>query len=401
MRVLLACSSYPPVLGGLQTVVHTLAQHLSRHGHAVRVVTHRYPRALPAREVMDGVLVQRWPFLTPNMAHLRGRRLDLFLASLVCFPYTLSRLVGLMHAFRPDVVNVHFPEHQIPFVLWLRRRFPFRLVVSLHGDEVERWFAGRPCAGLHRLRAILREADAVTACSRYLLEKAIQLEPTVAQKGHAIHNGIDPERFQDKIPYSHSRPYILAYGRLTYKKGFDMLLAAWAQVAAEYPDVDLILAGEGEERAALAQQARQLGLEGRVHFYGRARPEEVVRLLNGCRFVVVPSRLEPFGIVAVEALAAGAPLLATRVGGLPEIVGDEGDDGQWTMDDGAETMVHRPRTMLVEPTVESIAEGMRRMWHQQGKRVAPSLQEDVWRRYAWEQVAGQFERVMRGDSCEV
>src|SRR5262249_6683038 len=120
--------------------------------------------------------------------------------------------------------------------------------------------------------------------------------------------------------YPHRRSYILAFGRLIYKKGFDLLLTAFAQIAPRYQEVDLILAGEGEERDALRAQAQQSGLEGRVHFFGRATPEEVVRLLNGCLFVAVPSRIEPFGIVALEALAAGKRVLATRVGGLGELL---------------------------------------------------------------------------------
>ena len=348
MHLLLMASSYPPVLGGLQTVTHTLARHLIAQGHAVQVVTNRYPRALPRREELDGVPVERLLFLWPELGYLRRRRFDLFLASWFYGPATLLRLATTMHFFRPDVVNVHFPDGQIPYVLWLRRRFPFHLVVSLHGDEVLRWTDdGRPTTsdqrGLRRLRAILQMADGVTACSGWLLGKAVELEPSVAVKGRVIHNGVDLERFQDRTPYRYHRPFILVYGRLTRKKGFDMLLEAFAQAQTLAPDVDLILAGSGEEEMALRRQAQRLGLADRVHFFGRATSEQVVHLLNGCRFLVVPSREEPFGIVALEALAAGKPVLATRVGGLPEILEPVAGGG----------------AVLVEPTVAGLAEGLR------------------------------------------
>jgi len=284
--------------------------------------------------------------------------------------------------FQPEVVNIHFPDAQIPFVLWLRRRFCFRLVVSLHGDDVERWSGkeeasdnGRwSMAGLQQLRAILQMADTVTACSGYLLNQAICLEPGVASKGRVIHNGIDPARFVDKTGYAHPRPYLFAWGRLTHKKGFDMLLEAFAQIAPQYPELDLLLAGSGDEEARLKAQMARLGLKKRVWFLGRVSADEVGRLLNGCRVAVVPSRQEPFGIVALEAMAAGAPLLATRVGGLPEFV--NGTDS-W----------------LVSPTVEGLVVGLRHMLDYQPHQLQ-TVQDRVLRQYDWSRVAGRYEAVL-------
>src|SRR5438132_12990022 len=101
MRVLLLPQSYPPVLGGLQTVAQMLAQHLSHQGHSVRVVTNRYPRSLRNHEMSDGVPVSRWLLLTPTFGHLRRGRPELFLASLYYYPSTLFRLTLLMQTFRP------------------------------------------------------------------------------------------------------------------------------------------------------------------------------------------------------------------------------------------------------------------------------------------------------------
>jgi glycosyltransferase involved in cell wall biosynthesis len=298
-----------------------------------------------------------------------------------------------MRTFAPDVVNVHFPDGQIPFVLRLRRRFKFRLVVSLHGHDVQRFTEAQDGKGTKRmpdssgLRAVLREADAVTACSCYLLEKAARLEPSVAAKGTAIYNGVDLDRFRDRTLHFHPRPYILALGRLTYNKGFDLLLGAFAQVGTHFGQVDLILAGEGEDRAALEASARKLGVEGRVYFFGKAAPAEVIRLLNGCLFTVVPSRAETFGIVVLEALAAGKPVLATRVGGLPETVS-----------------LHRgmadASAVLVEPNVEELTRGLREMLK---REMPPRCREEEragaeeWlRELSWEKVAQRYEKVLAG-----
>jgi glycosyltransferase involved in cell wall biosynthesis len=396
MRVLLLPSSYPPVLGGLQTVAHMLAQHLGQRGHGVRVVTNRYPRSLPDHELRDGVPVSRWHFLRPNSGYLRSGRPELFLASLYYQPSTYFRLSRLMQTFLPDVMNVHFPDAQIPFVLGLRRRFGFRLVVSLHGHEIER-FTGPDDSGPRRamhdpdcgMKKLLREADAVTACSRHLLENAIRLEPSVWAKGRAIYNGIDPDRFQDKVPYSHGRPYILGFGRLTRKKGFDLLLEAFARLGAQCRGVDLILAGEGEERGALIAQAQHLGVERTVRFFGRATSGEVVRLLNGSLFLVVPSRMEPFGIVALEGLAAGKPVLATNVGGLREMLTE--------VRRSSGSRKREVPTMLVDPTVEGLLQGMREwlstepLQNQQSPSNAAVLKD-----YSWANVAQTYERVLTG-----
>lgn len=405
MRILLLPNSYAPVLGGLQTVTHNLAQHLLKRGHQVQVVTNRYPRSLPAREMLDGVPIYRLLLLSPNINSLRRKRPDLFLASFYVYPHSSWRLRNLMRSFRPEVVNVHFPDHQIRLVLALRRGFEFRLVVSLHGHDIERArvrdsvgdVSEEPVA-IERLQLILREADAVTACSQHLLDQAILLEPSIAGKGQVIHNGVDPERFTDKSFHFHPRPYAFAFGRLTRKKGFDMLLDAFAQAEAALPETDLIIAGEGEEWNALGLQAQRLGLADRVHLRRRATPEEVVRLMNGSAFVVVPSRSEPFGIVALEAIAAGKPVLATRTGGLAEFLTEFTEDH--VESEHAENLLFgsAPVVTLVNPNVAELATGIRQMFALGDSYAGEISDYQIPDKYSWAQVARRYESVLVGNS---
>lgn len=332
MRVLLIPSSYPPVLGGLQTAVHTLARGLVEQQHQARVFTNRYPLSLGAHDTVDGVSIDRRLLLTPRLADLKQARPDLLLSSFYYFPATLLHLKGVMKSFRPEVVNVHFPDAQIPFVLALRRRNNFRLVVSLHGHDVERWFAkngdtnGATKAGSaqqkQRLQSFLKQADAITACSNDLLSKATELQPEIETKSSVIYNGVELQFFQGQARYRHPRPYIFSYGRFTFKKGFDLLLSAFAEITKRDSNVDLILAGEGEEFGGLKSLARELGIAERVKFFGRANSVQIAELLNGSLFVVVPSRQEPFGLVALEAMAAGKAVVASRAGGLKEVLKD-------------------------------------------------------------------------------
>ncbi|MFV9505984.1 MAG: glycosyltransferase family 4 protein [Oscillochloridaceae bacterium umkhey_bin13] len=372
MKILIFSASYSPVLGGLQTVVQNLAQQLLRESHQVQVVTTRYPRQLPRQEHINGVTVTRMFFMQPNMEYIRRKRPDLALASLYTYQATLRDLSQLMRRYQPEVINVHFPDQQIPFVLWLRRQFRFRLVVSLHGHEVLRWHDGSSADGPHMLRRILREANAVTACSQCLLDHATALEPAISGKGHVIYNGIDLKRFADQSRYRHPRPYILAYGRLIPKKGFALLLEAFAQIATRYPEHDLLLAGEGEQRVELEQLSSQLGLAERVHFYGRASQTELVHLLNACTLLVVPSREEPFGIVALEGMAAGKPVLATRVGGLPELLPS-------------------PPNRLVEPTIEGLVGGLHSFLNETANNtVLAQINRELAQNYSWEQVTQKY-----------
>jgi glycosyltransferase involved in cell wall biosynthesis len=191
------------------------------------------------------------------------------------------------------------------------------------------------------------------------------VERSIAAKTRVIPNGIELERFSNHSRYLHARPYVLAYGRLVHKKGFDLLIRAFAQVAPDFADTDLLIAGEGDQRAALDQLCAQSGISGRVHFCGRAGQSEIVRLLNGCRLMVIPSRQEPFGIAALEALAAGKPMLATRVGGLPEVA-------------------RGPYVTVVEPTVTGLVAGLR-------ERLGAPLAAPARRTpLAWSRVAEQY-----------
>src|SRR5512144_2765478 len=137
MRVILFPASYAPVVGGLQTVVQSLAKYLKQEQHDLRVVTNRYPVSLPASECLDGIEVDRFLFMKPETDQLRRNRPDLFLSSLYYGPDSYKRLRKIFMDFDPQVVNVHFPDRQIPFILKLRKQFAFKLVVSLHGSEVE------------------------------------------------------------------------------------------------------------------------------------------------------------------------------------------------------------------------------------------------------------------------
>lgn len=318
-RVLLVISSYLPNVGGLQSAASRLAEGLSRRGDKVQVLTQRYPRSLPSTDRVDGIDVRRLLFLTPRLRHLQSGRADLFLAGLFYLPWSLIQLLGLIARERPKIVNLHFVGAPALFLLIARWLVHFRYIVSLHGDDVE----GLPRGSWFDrwvFRATLRRADAVTACSRYLLEEARALEPSIATKARVIHNGVDLGS-QVEGP---NRTTILAVGRLMPSKGFDLLLRALSEAPLAYRMPKAILIGDGPDRASLVNLAHELRLDGNAEFRGANDHSIVMQEMAASRVIVVPSRRETFGIVALEAMAAGKPVVATCVGGLPEVL--EGAD---------------------------------------------------------------------------
>jgi glycosyltransferase involved in cell wall biosynthesis len=261
------------------------------------------------------VPVARWFFLTPRGSDVRRGRVDLFLAGLIFFPLTLIRLIWKIAREKPDVVNLHFVGAPALFVLIARWLIRFRFIVSLHGDDVD---------GLSRgtrfdrwvFRQTLRRADGVTACSGYLLNQAQTIEPTIANKARVIYNGIDLPT--GDLPRA-TMGGILAVGRLELSKGFDVLIRAMAELQKKGCRARLTLIGDGSERASLENMAIATRLAN-VEFRGQESQVLVYRAIETSRLVVIPSRRDSFGLVALETMALGKPIVATRVGGLPKVL---------------------------------------------------------------------------------
>jgi glycosyltransferase involved in cell wall biosynthesis len=316
-RVLLVVSSYLPNLGGLQEITARLAGELRHRGADVSVLTHKYPQHLPANEFVRDIPVKRFMFVLPRPQHLLQRRLDLFLAGIIFLPVTLVRLLWLLARDRPNVVNVHFIGAPAFFVILARTVRRFSLVVSLHGDDVEGLSRG---TAFDRwvFRKILQQADAVTANSHYLLAQAREHEPTINPKARVIHNGED-----FAAPSSVSRcikDEILAAGRMVPKKGFDVLLRALAGCINTWPCIHLTLVGDGPERSRIEALVDDLKLTGHVTITGRLDQALLFEAMAKSALIVIPSRQEPFGLIALEAMAIGKPVVATRVGGLTEVL---------------------------------------------------------------------------------
>lgn len=319
-RIALAPSAYAPSLGGVEELTAKLAAQLVADGMDVLVSTMRWPKSLPAHEQVDGIDVHRLVFRSPNV---RGWKRPLTLADR---QVKLASLVAAYRRFRPDVVHIQCVSHAADFQARAAKLLGIPLVVTLQGeltmdaDQVFQWNRWSQAS----MRRLLTEAPAVTACSRQTLREAEEWwGRPLGDRGSVIYNGVDIDEFADAEPMQHDRPYVFALGRHVHQKGFDVLIDAFsALITAAREPLDLVIAGDGPDLEALADRIRSAGLHGRAHLVGRTDRVATARWFKGAEVFVLPSRHEPFGIVNIEAMAAGVPVIATAVGGVPEFVVD-------------------------------------------------------------------------------
>lgn len=320
MNIALFASAFYPHVGGVEEHVRQSAHAYQARGIEAIVITNRWPRDLPEHEIYEGIPLYRLALRVPendfktrvnfHLTHKRIRR----------------AMLDILKKHDIDLLHVHCVSSNAYYALLARESLGLPLVTTTHGERT--MWRNRLYLGSHLMEKTLREtlarSDFVTACSRDTLRdmEEFQGQP-FAERGRVVYNGVRLDEFEGVAPFSHDRPYVLALGRLIPKKGFDILLRAWAQAQADdaVQKFDLLLAGDGPERGNLESLARELRLD--VHFLGRADRPKTVSLFKGCAFFVLPSRLEPMGIVNLEAMAAGRAILASNVGGVPEIVYDD------------------------------------------------------------------------------
>ena len=243
-------------------------------------------------------------------------------------------LLRLCRREKIDVVHCHglYPTGYLAGRY--RDRLGRPLVLTSHGEDV---YAQHPRLMDPELRPrhreAVRNADVLVAISRFTHEGYQQLCPE-ARHIVDIPNGVDVDTFAVPVerpaeldPAIRARDYVLFLGRLDRRKGVDVLLRAWADVASVQPGL-LAIAGDGPERAGLESLAGELRLGDRVRFVGWARGTTKTYLLQNARLSVAPSRdWEAFGLVVLEAFAAGCPVIATRLPGLADLIEPDRIDG--------------------------------------------------------------------------
>ncbi|MDD4169101.1 MAG: DUF1957 domain-containing protein [Desulfotomaculaceae bacterium] len=325
-RVLMLSWEFPPlVIGGIARHVYDLSRYLARIGWEVHVITNETGDT-PHTEIVEGVHIHRVQVLKPDGEEFLHWVFQLNLMMIDCVQLLVDS--GL------DFDLVHAHDWLVgDAARALKQRYGWPLVGTIHATE-----HGRN-QGIHtdiqrnihsQEWRLTYESKRVIVCSTYMKREVTEIFQLPAEKVDIIPNGVDVEslHMQTAGPGQRSRrPYatdneqiILFFGRLVREKGVRTLIEAMPVILGACPDAKLIIIGKGPALPELERQSAYLGLGDKVLFTGYITDEERNHLLGLAAVSVFPSLYEPFGIVALEAMAAGNPIVVSDVGGLGDIV---------------------------------------------------------------------------------
>jgi glycosyltransferase involved in cell wall biosynthesis len=363
--------------GGVQAVVDTVAGWLEAKGHQVLLFHSGESVWLTNGMTKLGYRGVRlrlcWPF-SPLRGVLRTVGFP------VVFLFVLVQLLWLLRSRKIQVVNLHYPVDNFIYFAICRRLLGIRLVTSVHGRDA--FYKERPLDKYSRAMAlIISSSDLVILPSDAYRKMLAEAFPDSRDKIIFIHNAVNPATFtpaDGDATQVGSAPYILCIAELQEYKAIDVLLDAARILVEANPHLTLVLAGDGPMRQALEDQATAIGIRHRVLFLGTQGVAELVTLLRGCSVAVLPSRMEPFGIAILEALACRRPVVATAVGGIPEIIN------------------HEVNGLLVEPeNPAALAEGLRRVLADEalGRKLASNGYSTVMDRFCSPRQGADYERV--------
>ena len=328
MRVLLLSWEYPPqVVGGLGRHVAALSRTLASLGHEIHVVTRAHPDAPPEEWTDDGVHVVRVGEAPPVIPFEK------------LVPWVLAFNNGvqaaatrLLRTYDVDVVHAH--DWLVGYAAaGIKAAFGLPLVATVHATEYGRhqgYLPGPMNKYIHQVEWWLTyEARRVIACSRYMRRQIGDIFALPIDKVDVIPNGVALDDFalpDDEVAAFRRRiarrqeKLVLFAGRLEYEKGVQTVLHAMERLLDEVGPVRFLVAGTGTYSDELKAMVRRLKLRRWVRFTGFLDDHDLRLHYAAADVAVAPSIYEPFGLVAVEAMACGTPVVVGDTGGLREIV---------------------------------------------------------------------------------
>jgi N-acetyl-alpha-D-glucosaminyl L-malate synthase BshA len=315
LRIGIACY---PTFGGSGVVATELGLALAERGHEVHFVTSRLPARLRGSSMLD---VSFHEVNVYNYALFEHAPYDLALA---------AKLADVAETYQLDLLHVHYAiPHAISAHLaqeMLGGRI--KVVTTLHGTDIT--LVGND-PSLHKItRFAINQSDGVTAVSQWLKDETErEFSPKVPVK--VIHNSVDTRQFRPDLAHEMSgrqfccsgRPNLIHVSNFRPVKRAPEAIEAFAQVVKHH-DARLLMVGDGPDLHRAVVRAKQLGVTDKVHFLGNR--EDVAYLLASSEIMLLPSESESFGLAALEAMASGCAVVASNIGGLPEVVRD-GVDG--------------------------------------------------------------------------
>lgn len=382
MRLLVLTELFLPTKGGTAVWAGEVYRRLG--GKEIHIVTADVPGAAEVDALHPNTVhrlnLRRVPWLRPESLGMYAR---FFAKSLAL---ALTRRFDAIHAFRA------LPEG---LVAWLVARLTFRpVVIYAHGEELTTWGKGNKYKAM---RFALRHADRVIANSDFTRDELLGMGAR-GERVVLINPGVDVERFRPGLPcedlkasigLATGEKLILSVGRLSRRKGFDMVIRSLPGLRETGVDARYALIGIGEDHDYLEGLAHELGVADRVHMLGHVSPDDLPRWYNACDVFAMPNReidgdTEGFGMVFLEAAACGKPVVAGRAGGTGAAV-EDGETGV-RVEGAAEHLIRDALIGLLAN--EKLCEKMG------GRALERALSG-----FSWEAVARATERIQSGDEA--
>lgn len=401
LTVVMLTSSYPLYPGDMTApFIEEIATGLAARGHNVHVVLPEHPRLQREREAAGVRLhpfavapVRRWGAAWGYAGSLAGD-VDLTKGAVAIAPLALASAVRAVRrvarTVQADLIHAHWVIPNGPPAAVVARRSGTPLVVSLHGSDV--FVAERLKPVGRAARWAFHAAAAVTACSGDLANRAMTLGAWEADTT-VIPYGVHGDQFRPVDAETRAAvrawfdlpaetPLVLCAGRLVYKKGFTVAIAAFAQIAVAHLEARLVIAGNGPLEDDLRSQARNLGIAERVIFAGRVDRDRHPRLVAACDVYLLPSVHDHRGNVdglpnaLLDALAAGCAVIASDVAGVGLALRD-GETGVLVPEKDASALARAVEALLRDPARRT--------------RLGAAARADVTTRLTWERTAAAYE----------
>ena len=374
---------FPPrIVGGISRHCFGLSKALVRMGHEVRVITLEFPGA-PDFEYVDGVSVHR---VRIELGHPN------FLTWVLLFNHFMEKYAARLNSGdRCDIVHAH-DWLVSPASICLKYHLGRPLVSTIHSTEFGR-SQGLRGADSYTIDGFewwsTFESSRVIVTSESMRREVAEHFRLPQWKIFKVPNGVDVDKFNvDFDREAFRRKYvkgderiILFVGRLTPQKGVRYLIMALPKILQRHPKAKLVIVGDGWLNDDLKNVASSTGRPDKIYFTGFLPEEELVRLLLCADVLVVPSVYEPFGIVALEGMAAGVPVVASNVDGLGEII-QHGRNGVLTYPANPESIAWGVDQVLSNP--------------EYARYLVENAKSDVLGKYSWDAVARETLKVYEG-----
>lgn len=324
MKILMLTWEYPPrIVGGIAKVVYDLSKRLIKDGHEVTVITYKEGN-VPYYENDKGVEVYRVDnyMINPNNFIDWIMQLNFNLVAKATEIMNKNGKFDVIHAHDWLVANA---------AKTLKSAYNIPIVATIHAtesgrnggirDEQQRYINDTEWM-------LTYEASEVIVNSNFMKNEVQRLFGLPFEKINVVPNGINMSIYNGiERDYEFRRKYardnekiVMCAGRLVYEKGFQYLIEAAPKILNGYNDVKFIIAGKGGMLDELKAKANYLGISDKVYFTGQLTPKELYTMYRCADIAVFPSTYEPFGLVAIEGMYAGTPVVVSDVGGLNEIV---------------------------------------------------------------------------------